>query len=61
MYKLQKKTGNIKGKETQESSKALEARVAKLEPKTGNSSNNSLFADEKPKADNRKNPALDRK
>ena len=32
-----------------------------LEAKTENSSNESLFADEKPKANNRNNPALDRK
>ena len=31
-----------------------------LEAKTDNNSNESLFADEKPKANNRNNPALDR-
>ena len=44
-----------------ESSRALEARVAMLEEKTDNSSDEGLFADEKPKANNRNNPALDRK
>ena len=61
LYELQMKTGLIKGKKTKESSRALEARVAMLEAKTDNSSNDSLFNDEKPKANNRNNPALDRK
>ena len=51
----------MKHKKTQESSSGLEARVAMLEAKTNNSSDESLFADEKPKANNRNNPALDRK
>ena len=46
-------------KNTPESSKALEIRVAMLEVKK-NSSNQSLFADEKPKANNRNNPTCDR-
>ena len=32
-----------------------------LEEKTDNSNNDSFFADEKPKANNRNNPVLDRK
>ena len=51
----------IKGKKTPESSSAFEARVTMLEAKSENSSNKSLFADEKLKANNRDNPALDRK
>ena len=43
-----------------QSSRALEARVAILEAKIDNSSNESLFADEKPKADDRNNPAIDK-
>ena len=61
LYELQKKTGLIKGKKTQERSRSLEARVAMLEAKTDNSSNESLFTDKKPKANNRNNPALDEK
>ena len=61
LYELWKIAKLIKGKKTQESSKALEARVATLEAKTDNSINESLLADEKPKANNRNNPALDRK
>ena len=61
LYELQKKARLIKGKKTPESSRALEARVAVLEAKTDNSSDESLFADKKPKANNRNNPALDRK
>ena len=59
LYELQKKTGLIKGKKTQERSRSLEARVAMLEAKTDNSSNESVFADEKPIGKNRNNPALD--
>ena len=51
----------IKGKKSPESSRALEARVAILEAKTDNSSNESLFAEKKPKANNRNNPAFDSK
>ena len=40
---------------------ALEVRVATLKAKTENIGAESLFADEKPKANNRNNPALDRK
>ena len=61
LYEVQKKAGLINGEKTPESSSALEARVATLEAKTGNSSNESLFPDKKPKANNRNNPALDRK
>ena len=61
LCELQKKAGLIKGKKTPERNRALEARVAMLELKTENTSNESLFADEKPKANNRNNPTLDRK
>ena len=49
LYELQKKVVLIKGKKTQDSIRALEARMAMLEAKTDNSSNESLFQDEKPK------------
>ena len=61
LYELQKKAELIKGKKTQESSRALEARVAMLQANSDNSSNESLFADKNPKANNGNNPALDRK
>ena len=61
LYELQKKAMLIKGNKTQESSRALETRVAMLEAKTDNSSNEILFPDKKPKANNRNNPTLDRK
>ena len=61
LYKLWKKAGLITGKRTPEISRAFKARVATLEAKTDNSSNWSLFPDEKPKANNKNNPALDRK
>ena len=61
LYELQNKANLIKGKKTPESSRALEARVAMLEAKTGKSSNESLFTDAKPMANNRNNPALERK
>ena len=49
LYELQKKAGLTMGKKTSESSRALEARIATLEAKTENSSNECLFADiEKP-------------
>ena len=57
LYELWKKARFIKGKMTPESGRALEASMAALEGKTDNSSNESLFADEKL----RNNPALDRK
>ena len=57
-YKLWKKVGLIKGKKIPENNRALEARMAMLEVKKDNSRNESLFADEKPKASN---PALDGK
>ena len=60
LYKLPKKARLIKSKKTPESSKALGARVAVLEVKTDNICDECLFADEKPKANNRNNPALDR-
>ena len=52
-------TGLSKGKKTIESSKALKARVVRLEVKTENRNKESLFQDEKPKANNKNNPALD--
>ena len=61
MYELWNKAGLIEGKKTTESSRALEARVATLEAKTDNNSNESLFPVEKPKANNRTNLVLDRK
>ena len=61
LYELRKKARLMKGKKITESSRALEARVAVLEAKTDNSRNESLFADKKPKANNRNNPAFDRK
>ena len=61
LYELQKKARLLKGKKTPESSRSLEARVADLEAKTDNSSDESLFADKKPTANNRNNPALDRR
>ena len=61
MYEFQKEARLIKGKKTPGSSRALEARVTMLEAKTDNSSNERLFPNEKLKANNRNNPALDRK
>ena len=61
LYELQKKARLIKGKKTQENSRSLKAGVAMLEAKTDNSSDESFFADEKPKANNRSNPAFNRK
>ena len=61
LYKLQKKVVLVEGKNTPESSKALEARVAMLETKTDNTSNESLFTDENHKVHNKNNPAFDRK
>lgn len=49
MYELWHKVGLLKGKKTPISSKASEARVAVLETKTENCSNESLLADIKPK------------
>ena len=48
-------------KKAPKSSTALEARLATLEAKPNNSINDSLFPDEKPKANNKNNLALDRK
>ena len=61
LYEHQKKARLIKGKKNPESGRALEARVAILEAKTDNSSDDSLFPDEKPIATSRNNSALDRK
>ena len=61
LYELWKKAGLMKVKKTLESSRALEASVAMLEAKAENSSNESLFLDEKPKANNRNKPTLERK
>ena len=62
LYELQKKARLIKGQKIPESIRASEATVATLEAKTENSSNKSLFADvDKPKANNRNDPVLDRK
>ena len=61
MYELQHKAGLLKDKKTPESSKALEARLAVLEVKTDKSSNKTLFTDKKLKANNRNNPALNRR
>ena len=49
------------GKKTSKSSMALEARVSMLKVKKDNSNDESLFADEKPKANNRNNSSLGRK
>ena len=61
LYKLWKEVRLINGKKTPESSRALETRVAVLEAKTDNNSDDSLLPDEKPKASNRNHSALDRK
>ena len=55
------KLGSLNSKKTLESIRALEAGMTLLEAKTDNSSNESLFVDEMPKATNRNNPALGRK
>ena len=61
LHELWKKARLLNGKKTPESSTALEARVAELEVKRNNRSNESLFADEKPKTNNRNNLALDKR
>ena len=61
LYELWKKAALIMGKKTPESSRALEARVAVLEAKTDNGSDESLFANVQLKATTRNNLALDRK
>ena len=61
LYELWKRARLMKGKKTSESSRALEAKVAVLEAKSENSSNESSFADMKPTTSNRNNPALDKK
>ena len=58
---LPKKAGLIKGKKIPESSRAIEDRVAMLEARTDNSSNESLILDEIMIDSNSNNPALDRK
>ena len=58
---LWKKVRIDMGMKTPESSRALESGVAMIEAKTDNSSNESLFLDDKPKANNSNNPAVDRK
>ena len=55
LYEVWKKARLITDKKTPESCRALKARVAMLEAKTENSSNESFFADEKPTANNRNN------
>ena len=61
MYEFWKKASPIKGKKTPESSRALKVIVVILEAKTDNRNNESLFADEKPKANNGFDPALNTK
>ena len=62
LYDLQKKAGLINGKNIPESRRALEVKVAVLEAKTKNISDESLFTDvEKTKSNNRNNLALVRK
>ena len=61
LYELRKRARLIKGKKTPESSRALETRVAALEAKSENSSDESFFANVKSTASNRNNAALDRK
>ena len=51
----------MKGKKIPENTKALEAMVVAQEAKTVSSGDESIFPDEKPKANNRINPALDKK
>ena len=48
-------------KRTPENKRALKAREAMLEAKTEKSSNDSLFPDEKLKANDSNNPALNKK
>ena len=54
LHELQYKAGLQEDNKTTESSKALEASVAMLQAKTYNSSHESLFADEKSKANSQK-------
>ena len=61
LYELRKNAGLVKGKKTPESRRALEARVAVLEAKTYNSSDESLIPNEKLKTSNRNNLDLDKK
>ena len=58
LYELWKKAGLIKGKKISESSRALETRVAMLEEKPDNSSNEGFYSHEMPNSNNRNNPAL---
>ena len=61
LYTLQKEARLRKGSKTPERNRALEAKVAMLQTKTENSSNESFFADEKLKDNKRNNAALDNK
>ena len=61
LYEPQKRARLVKGKKTTESSRVLEDRVAVLEAKSENSSNESFFAFMKCTASNRNNLALDKK
>ena len=61
LYDLWKRARIIKGKKTSESSRTLKARVAMLEAKSENRSDESSFADTKPTTCDRNNPDLDRK
>ena len=51
----------LQGKKTQESTEKLDARVAAHEIKRDSISDNSLFAEEKPKNSNRDKPAPNRR
>ena len=57
LYEFWCKAGLLKGKKTPESNKTLKARVTIVEAKTENDGDENLFADEKPKANNRNIPA----
>ena len=61
LYELQKRARLIRGKKTPEGKRGSEARVAMMEAKSENSSNESLFADVKLTASDRNNQAFDRK
>ena len=61
LYELQKKARLIKSKKTPEGSRAFEARVTMLDVKTENSSNESIFPDEKPKTNSRNSTTFERK
>ena len=61
LFECWHKAGLFKGKKTQGSSKKLEARLAVLEVKTDNCSDESSFTDKKHKSIKRDNLALDTK